>query len=191
VKLYVKDFDFNGRVEQVLCYTIDGNEYPFLPKDELEQAIPVLKKAYLSYGEVAGKTVQYMFYDLFKDPVEAKAETLSSSCFLSDGKGGFTRVDLPEELQMAPIFSFAPMKNGSYLAAGNFYGTVPYEGRYDALMPTLFSFDRTRSVFSAGPILPEAGGETRDLKWIHRANGEMLAAARNNDSLFFFHLSHP
>ncbi|HEY4338192.1 MAG TPA: VCBS repeat-containing protein [Puia sp.] len=191
VKLYVKDFDFNGRVEQVLCYTIDGNEYPFLPKDELEQAIPVLKKAYLSYGEVAGKTVQYMFYDLFKDPVEAKAETLSSSCFLNDGKGGFTRVDLPEELQMAPIFSFAPMKNGSYLAAGNFYGTVPYEGRYDALMPTLFSFDRTRSVFSAGPILPEAGGETRDLKWIHRANGEMLAAARNNDSLFFFHLSHP
>jgi hypothetical protein len=192
VKLYVKDFDFNGRLEQVLCYTIDGNEYTFLPKDELEQAIPVLKKAYLSYGEVAGKTVQYMFYDLFKEPLELKAETLSSSCFLNDGKGGFKRMDLPDELQQAPIFSFAPIQNGGYIAAGNFYGTVPYEGRYDALMPTLFSFDKNKTGFIPGPILPEAGGETRDLKWIHSAKyGEMLAAARNNDSLLFFHLSPP
>ncbi|HEY4110480.1 VCBS repeat-containing protein [Puia sp.] len=195
VKLYVKDFDFNGRIEQVLCYTIDGKEYPFLPKDELEQAIPVLKKAYLTYGEVAGKTVQYMFYDLFKNPVELKAETLSSSCFLNDGKGGFRRIDLPKELQMAPIFSFAPMDAGdpgTFIAGGNFYGTIPYEGRYDALMPTLFGFDRTKKEFYPGPVLPDARGEIRDWKWLHSArNGQTLVAARNNDSLLFFHLAYP
>jgi len=44
LKLYVKDFDKNGSVEQVETYTIDGKEYTFLPKDELERALPVLKK---------------------------------------------------------------------------------------------------------------------------------------------------
>jgi len=44
LKLYVKDFDQNGTLEQVMCYTIKGKEYPFLAKDELERALPVLKK---------------------------------------------------------------------------------------------------------------------------------------------------
>jgi len=60
-----------------------------LQKDELERALPVLKKAYLSYDEVAGKTVQYMFYDLFNNYRELKAETLASACFINDGKGSF------------------------------------------------------------------------------------------------------
>ena len=124
-----------------MCYTIDGKEYPFLAKDELERALPVLKKAYLKYSEVAGKTVQYMFYDLFKDYTELKAEILGSSCFINDGKGNFKRIDLPDELQLAPVFSFhllTVIRQDSYMAAGNFYGVIPYEGRYDALQPTYF-----------------------------------------------------
>ena len=141
LKLYVKDFDNNGSVEQIMAYTIDGKEYPFLAKDELERALPVLKKAYLTYSEVAGKTVQYMFGDLFKDYIELKAETLGSSCFINDGKGNFKRMDLPEELQLAPVFTFVsfPYNNtNTYMAAGNFYGVLPYEGRYDAMIPTFF-----------------------------------------------------
>ncbi|HUS03039.1 MAG TPA: VCBS repeat-containing protein, partial [Chitinophagaceae bacterium] len=84
VKLYIKDFDKNGSVEQVMAYTVDGKTYPFLAKDELERALPVLKKAYLTYSEVAGKTVDYMFYDLFKDYKELQAETLNSSYFIND-----------------------------------------------------------------------------------------------------------
>ena len=49
-----------------------------------------------------------MFYDLFKDNTELKAEILGSSCFINDGKGNFKRMDLPAELQFAPVFSFAP-----------------------------------------------------------------------------------
>ena len=44
LKLYVKDFDKNGSVEQIMAYTIDGKEYPFLAKDELEQSITCFKK---------------------------------------------------------------------------------------------------------------------------------------------------
>ena len=192
-KLYVKDFDNNSSIEQILCYTINGKEYTFLAKDELERSLPVLKKAYLTYSEVAGKTVQYVFYDLFKDYIELKAETLSSSCFINDGKGklptgqaSFVRRDLPQELQLAPIMSFTGDASGDLLAAGNFYGVIPYEGRYDALFPTVFSFDKTENKFKVSSILPAINGEMRDAKWLNDKQGnKILALARNNDSLIF------
>ena len=189
LKLYVKDFDNNGSIEQIMAYTIDGKEYPFLPKDELERELPVLKKAYLTYGEVAGKTVQYMFYDLFKNYTELKAETLSSSCFINDGKGNFTQTILPDELQLAPIMSFAGLVNDKikrYVAAGNFYGVIPYEGRYDALFPTLFSYDKKLPGFNEQANLPAITGEVRDMKWLNWMDGnKLLVVARNNKELIF------
>ena len=190
LKLYVKDFDNNGSIEQVMCYTIKGKEYTFLAKDELERALPVLKKAYLKYDEVAGKTVDYMFYDLFKDYVELKAETLSSSCFLNNGKGGFSQVKLPDALQMAPVFAYAAVKNEQFqgfIGAGNFYGVGPYEGRYDALLPTSFSFNQNKKTFQSGSVLPLVNGEVRDAKWIKCSGGkQVLILARNNGSLLFY-----
>jgi hypothetical protein len=187
-KLYVKDFDKNGAVEQVMCYTIDGKEYTFLAKDELERRMPVLKKAYLTYSEVAGKTVQYIFYDLFKDYLELKAEVLASSCFINDGNGHFTRMDLPDELQLAPVMSFTTNnKPGTFIAAGNFYGVIPYEGRYDALQPAGFSFDNNSKSFVLDFTIKSFSGETRDMKWITAAgNKKILVLARNNQSLLFF-----
>jgi hypothetical protein len=148
----------------------------------------VLRKAYLHYSDVAGKTVQYMLYDLFKDYTELKAETLSSSCFINDGKGNFTRMDLPDELQLAPVMSFVPIfeKPQTFLAAGNFYGVTPYEGRYDALLPTVFSFDRNRQKFDTVGTLPNIDGEIRDAKWLNYVGGKkILVVARNNGELIF------
>ena len=194
LKLYIKDFDNNGTKEQIMCYTVDGQEYTFLAKDELERALPVLKKAYERYDEVAGKTVQYMFYDLFKGYTELKAEVLGSSCFLNDGKGNFTRKDLPDELQLAPIFSFAPLpedQSANYLAAGNFYGVLPYEGRYDALYPTQFSYNTDKADFNQSLILPDTRGEVRDMKWLNTTGGhKILVMARNNDSLLFYKINN-
>ena len=189
MKLYLKDFDNNGSTEQILAYTIDGKEYPFLAKDELERALPVLKKAYLKYSEVAGKTVQYIFDDLFKDYKELKAEVLASSCFINDGKGNFKRMDLPQELQLAPIFSFTAFdhnKTNHWLACGNFYNVIPYEGRYDALQPTFFSYDNQQGKFKYGSELASIMGQARDAKWInYAAGGKILVIARNNQPLIF------
>jgi enediyne biosynthesis protein E4 len=186
LKLYVKDFDNNGTAEQIMCYTINGKEYPFLAKDELERALPVLKKAYLTYGEVAGETVQYMFYDLFKEYKEFKAETLTSTCFINNGKGNFTKVDLPAELQYAPVMAFANGDNGDIIATGNFFGTIPYEGRYDALQPTFFYFDKQKKLFQKRYSVNNVDGEARDVKWINtKEQQKILAIARNNQPLIF------
>ncbi len=190
LKLYVKDFDFNGSIEQIMTYSINGQEYPFLGKDQLELALPSLKHEHLSYDEVAGKTVQYLFGDMLQDYIGLEAETLSSACFINDGKGNFTKSDLPENLQLAPIFSFASFPNGrnkqTYLAAGNFYGVLPYEGRYDALNPTFFDFDKNSNHIRYLSELSEIEGECRDAKWINYAGGgKILVLARNNDQLIF------
>ncbi|HEU4901249.1 MAG TPA: VCBS repeat-containing protein, partial [Flavisolibacter sp.] len=194
-KLYVKDFDNNGSFDQVMCYTVDGKQYTFLAKDELEREMPMLKKAYLNYSEVAGKTVDYIFDDLFKDYIESTAEVLGSSCFLSDGKGNFTRVDLPDNVQLAPVMSFTSFQQGNeklFLAGGNFYGTIPYEGRYDALQPTVFSFDAKRRQFVFRSILENATGEVRDAKWLTGADGKKtLLLGKNNAPLQCLHVSQP
>ena len=188
LKLYVKDFDNNGSNEQIMTYNMGGKEYTFLAKDELERPLPLLKKAYVTYSEVAGQTVQYVLYDLFKDYRELKAEVLSSSCFINDGKGNFVRTDLPAELQMAPVMSFVQTNNeaNTWMAAGNFYGVIPYEGRYDALQPTLFSFNKNANGFKPVAIIPDFEGEVRDIKWIGTGGGnKLLVIARNNRELVF------
>ncbi len=185
LKLYVKDFDGNSTIEQVMCYTINGKQYTFLAKDELERALPVLKKAYLTYSEVAGKDVQYMFYDLFKDYTEWTAEELGSCCFLNDGKGNFKKVVLENGLQLAPVFAFQA-DGEKLIAVGNFYGVIPYEGRYDALQPTVFSFSKKSNGFETEGIMPSIDGEVRDAKWIRTANGRLLVIARNNKELRFW-----
>jgi len=170
-----------------MCYTIDGKQYPFLAKDELERQLPVLKKAYLKYSEVAGKSVDWMFYDLFKDYAELTAEELGSCCFINDGKGNFKKMLLPDDVQLAPVMAFASLNNQkSFLAGGNFYGVTPYEGRYDALQPTIITLNNKRSTFYSQMALRDFDGEVRDMKWIHLADGsKVLIIARNNSELTF------
>jgi hypothetical protein len=188
LKMYVKDFDNNGIVEQIMCYTIDGKEYTFLPKDELEQGLPVLKKAYLTYGEVAGKTVQYMFYDLFKDYTEWKAETLGNAYFINDGKGNFKKHDMPFDMQLSPIFAFQRLGKNNFISGGNFFDVVPYEGAYDAAALTLFNINNERNnLFIDKAKVIDIKGQVRDLKWIHTAKyGNVLMVARNNAKLEFY-----
>lgn len=187
LKLYVKDFDKNGSVEQVMAYTIDGKEYPFLAKDELERRMPVLKKAYLKYEEVAGKTVQFMLYDLFEGNTELKAETLASGYFLNDGTGNFAQKQFPAEMQIAPIMSFQSLDNkGEYLAGGNFYDVFPYEGRYDAQPLVGFRYDGKTVVTFKTTNLSSIDGQVRDIQRL-RINPilDILVIARNNETLLF------
>jgi hypothetical protein len=81
--------------------------------------------------------------------------------------------------------SFASLPTG-YIAGGNFYGVIPYEGRYDALFPTAFSFDKKMGAFNEQAKLPAITGEVRDIKWLNTAGGnKMLVIARNNNTLIF------
>ena len=130
-----------------------------------------------------------MFYDLFTGYTELKAETLGSSCFINDGKGNFKISDLPDELQLSPLFAFQHIRNtNAYVAGGNFFGVIPYEGRYDAASLTYFETDRANKTGCKiqQSTLLDNKGEVRDMKWLQTKNGDILVVARNNEALSFY-----
>ena len=181
---YVKDLDGNGTIEQLLTCFIRGEEYPFLGKDQLELALPYLKKSHLRYDEVAGKNIRYLFGNQLDDARILHVDTLASLCLFNDGHGTFTPQALPTELQLSPIFSFLPLSSATHspqwLALGNFYGVQPYEGRYDAANPTLFTYNKT---FHVTNQLTRQAGEWRDAGILNNHNHPILILARNNDYL--------
>ncbi len=188
LNLYVADFDGNGKVEQLLSYFWKGKEYPFLAKDEVERPLPLLKKHYLLYSEYAGVEMKDVFYGWIDTVKPYHAERLGSAICYGDGKGNFTIKDLPNELQLSPIFSFQKIESKDnqkmYIAGGNFFDVIPYEGRYDAQALGLFKMNRNEINFVPQINLSDVKGQVRDLKWLHTAKyGDVLMAARNDDNI--------
>ena len=191
--LYVFDYDNNGTNEQILAYRKGGNYYPFLGKDELEKQIPSIKKKFLKYGDFAGKTIEQIFGNALEKAKQFKASTLASEVFINDGKGNFSSNSLPMMTQIAPVFSIYTEdfnKDGKpdLLTAGNFSGVLPYEGRYDALLPAYCEGDGRGNFVNRVPVKRELqiSGEIRDIKKITLANKTpCLIVARNNDTPVF------
>ena len=169
-----------------MTYTINNTEYPFLAKDQLEIALPILKQQHLTYDEVAGKSVQYLFGDMLNNNLELKAETLGSCYFMNDGKGNFTQRELPDELQLAPLFAFSSFNSNNktyYIAAGNFYGVQPYEGRYDASNPVVFTYNKQTKVFAYAYTLNKINTECRAIAQLKSIKNKLLILANNNNHL--------
>ncbi len=191
LRLYVADYDQNGSMDQLLSYTLNGKEYPFLAKDEVERSLPLLKKHYLLYSEYANVIMKDVFYGWIDTIQPLMAERLGSAIFYGDGKGNFSVNDLPMKLQLAPVFSFHKITSlvtgeTTWLAGGNFFDVIPYEGRYDAQAAAMFSIDKNKNcqVYSQ-PELSGINGQTRDIKWVRTIKDSMLALARNNEKLIF------
>ncbi len=122
LRLYVGVYDGSGHENQLMSYTSNGIEYPFLAKDEVERPLPLLKKHYLLYAEYAGVPMKDVFYGWIDTVKPIMAERLASAVFYGDGKGNFTINDLPATLQLAPVFSFQKIANNpfhrKYLCSG-------------------------------------------------------------------------
>ncbi len=192
LKMYCADMSGNGNMDQILSVAKNGNYYPFLNKEDLEKQLPYLKKEFLSYSKMAGKTVEEIFGQRLNNAKVFEASTLASIILINDGKGHFTSSLLPPSLQWSPLFSFAPFDYNhdgkpDILAGGNFYGTQPYEGRYDA-MPLTLATGNGKSNFT--PIFPleqtlrNINGEVRDIKTVKLANNKTgILVVINNGKL--------
>ncbi|WP_461041664.1 VCBS repeat-containing protein [Spirosoma harenae] len=187
VKLYAKDFDQNGKIDQLLSYTQHGKEYPFLAKDELERPLPVLRKHYTRYADFAGLEMKDAFLGFVEQVNPLVAERMGSVVCYGDGKGAFTVADLPTDLQKAPIFSFQKIKPTVYLCGGNFLDSTPYEGRYDAQPLALLDASKKAIHYMHQPSLYNYNGQVWDIKCLKTANGkELVLVAFNNKPLEIF-----
>ncbi|MGC4035760.1 MAG: VCBS repeat-containing protein [Chitinophagaceae bacterium] len=197
LKLYNKSISGVNESDQLMAIAKDGKYYPFLNKEMIERQLPYIKKEYLRYGDMAGKTIDEIFGDKLKDAQIFYADTLASMILINDGHGQYRESYLPAEFQWSPIFSFAVDDfdhdgKKDILAGGNFFGTIPWEGRYDAAALTIGIGDG-KGVFKTGlPVSPDfakIGGEVRDLKFINLANHKRgILIAVNNDKLLLFEM---
>lgn len=137
-RIFVWDFDSNGDIEKIMTRTINGKDIPIPLKKELVGQIPSLKKQNLKHIQYAEKSIQ----DLFKPEVLEKAMTREynyskSAVAINNGGGQYTLVDLPREVQLAPVKAiYCTDLNGDgkkdLLLGGNDYGFMPQFGRSDA-----------------------------------------------------------
>jgi len=137
MRLYLSDFDANGSTDPVLATSREGAYYPLVGLDELASQMPMLRKKYPQYKDFAGQQVEQIF-----GPEQLKAATVLEvselrSGYLKNQGGRFEFVPFPVSLQVAPILEFLPADfdgdgKMELLAAGNYFGVKPYQGRLDA-----------------------------------------------------------
>jgi hypothetical protein len=138
VEMYLNDFDNNGTLDQVLCSYQHGISYPVASLDELSGQLPYLGKLYAHYADFGGKTVKDIFEKKTLLQSTRKKAVLFESCiFLNEGKGTFTRINLPIEAQFSPVRDIfvRDFNNDSIMdlaLVGNDYLARPSYGRYDA-----------------------------------------------------------
>jgi hypothetical protein len=196
--MYVKDFDGNGFVEQIVSYYNGGVSYPVPLRDDLIKTLPFLKARFLNYKDYAGKTLADIFpaKDL-QDAVLKTAHTFATSLARNNGDGSFTLMPLPLEAQMAPVYGiladdFDDDGKVDLLLAGNFDAVKPEVGRMSASYGSLLRGDG-KGLFTAVRAL-ESGfvvaGQARDIQRIDTRRGEIYVVTRNNDRPLVFRATH-
>jgi hypothetical protein len=194
-RLYVDDFDKNGKSDCIAAYyKSDGKSYPFNLRDDIIAQLPYLKKKFLKYKDYAGKTIDEVFTPEELNHAQKLSVQQTQSCvFYNNGKGNFTMSPLPIMAQISPVFGILVTDlNGDGIKdiflGGNFYGLKPEVGRYDASYGITF-LGNSKHQFNY--IKPSSSGlfirgEVRDVKQIITKKGNYILMARNNDSLQIF-----
>lgn len=184
---YNNDVDRDGKNDLILSYFYKGKYYPFRPKNDLEQELPYLKKEWLSFQKMADKTTSEIFKDSIKEEGRLTANQFRS-IFISDVLHAKTVTELPYLYQQAPIRDIIPLKNktGDILLNGNFWGVVPYEGKYDALGIVTARYDKRTKQFGmpqywVNPVLNFQ--EISGLHQLKTANGEAFVATAYDGKL--------
>ena len=192
--MYVKDFDANGSVEQVISRFQNGVESPLPLRDDLIRTLPYLKARYLNYKDYARQSVRDIFSAReLGDAVLRQAHTFATSLARINGDGSFTLVPLPSEAQLAPVYGILASDvdhdgRTDLLLAGNFDGFKPELGRMSSSEGLLLRGDGKGSFT---PVrAPESGfavpGQARDIQRVRTADGALIVVARNNDRPLVF-----
>ncbi len=194
VTMHVNDFDLNGAVEQIISVYNGDQSYPLALKHDLTRQIPALERKYPKYELYKDQKITDIFPpEQLQKSIVLNASVMETSVFINDGKGNFSRIPLPSEVQFSPVFAaetgdFNSDSNADILLGGNLYNVKPEVGRYDASYGS-FLAGNGRGGFSFIPV-KQSGmmleGEIRDIIGISTLSGEIIIAAQSNGPLQVF-----
>lgn len=190
MKMFIADFDDNGFQEQIICKQVDNLYFPIVDKDELISQIPSLKKKLLYYKDYAKADMQTIFFpDQLNKAVSFELQMIESTVFLNES-GKFLPIELPSEIQYAPIYAITSTDingdgNTDLFFGGNQYMVKPQFGRYDASNGwALFGPFSTK--YESPKVVPlNIKGQIRSLKWIDHEAKKILISPINNEKTSF------
>jgi hypothetical protein len=198
--LCINDYMKTGRTKPILCYYIQGENFPYPSRNELLEDMPALKKKFLYYKDYASAKLSNIFSpDQLKGMQELKAMELKNCWLENTGKGKLILHQLPVEAQFAPIQgAVATDKNNNgvteIFVAGNFYPFRVQLGREDAGKGMLLQWNRDKHnlVQSAVQTGIFADGDVRDVLSIKTAlQEEWIIISKNNDKVQVIKQLHP
>lgn len=197
LSMYVNDFDKNGTTEQLICFNIEGKDYPMALRHDITGQMPNLKKKYLKYEDFKNETIDDIFdKDVLNASTKLSVNELRSGVFLNEN-GNFTFIAFPVEAQFSPIYAVLVEDfNGDgildILLGGNLYEAKPEVGRYDGSYGLFLSGvgDGTYVRILANACGFFVDGQIRDLKKIRIKDNTYVIVTRNNDTPLFFKVNN-
>ncbi|MEQ9438743.1 MAG: VCBS repeat-containing protein [Cyclobacteriaceae bacterium] len=159
--VYAKDFDSNGSIDPILCYFIEGTEYPTHSRSQLIDQLVGMRRRFPTYQSYAQTSFsELLTAEELEGAYILKSEWMSSSYLQNQGDGSFTIQPLPNEVQFAPVQGILVKDINSdgipdALMVGNSYAPETQNGWYDASIGTVLLGNRNGSFHSAS--LQESG----------------------------------
>ena len=195
LKMYIKDIDGNGSVEQILVYNRGDKWFPVATKDEMGKQIPsIINKHFTDYSQYAGKEISDLLSSNELDGAEEKQVNTLESVYLENlGDNKFKLKSLPTLAQTSKIMTLLlddydgdGIKD--IIVGGNFYGSNMYQARYDGSYGLILKSDgkgNFKSIIASqsGLLLND---EIRDIQQIKVNKLPYYLIARNNNSLQIF-----
>ena len=188
VSMYVKDFDLNGKTEQILCMYNGEKQFPVALRYDLLKSMPGMELKYPKYADYMEVTIKEMFPPGDLDDALALNAWQFQTCLFVNEKGkGFNRVPLPVEAQFSPVYAISIddfNKDGleDIVLGGNFYEAKPELGIYDASYGQLFSGDGKGNFKFIPPVASNMllKGAIREIRTINTGSGKALLIGKNN-----------
>ncbi|MEW7290158.1 VCBS repeat-containing protein [Aquimarina sp. 2304DJ70-9] len=189
IRLYLNDFDDNGKIDPIVTYFYKGTETPIATKDELVKQIPQLNKKHLSYTAFAKAD----FHDYFSKSKINQAEkkevyTLSTLYFENTGNLSYVAHELPWEAQISSVHDILidDINYDEYpdiILGGNTYEINTQLSRLDASFGVVLLNDQKGSFQNCRQSNFSIKGAVRSIKKIKIKEEEYLLFGINNDSL--------
>jgi len=138
VKMFTNDFDFNGKIEQIITKEYNGKDIPIHLKRDLTSQLPHLKKESLKFSEYAKKSITDLFSEKkLNQSIKKEVVNSESIIALNEGNNQFKIVVLPSRAQFSCInaIELIDVNTDGYLDiiyGGNDYSLKPQFSQLDA-----------------------------------------------------------
>ncbi len=190
ITLYLKDFDLNGSLDPIFTFRAEnGKDYPYALRHNLIDQIKNLKKKFPDYMSFENADINVIFNEKeLQGATKLPANRLETTLLMNNGNFEFDIIELPPEVQYAPVYAFEFHdfdKDGDndIVFGGNLFNVRPEFGRYDA---SYGGYLENQGNMKFDFIKNDNGflikGEIRDLI----VDKNELIVIRNNDSIAVF-----